>query len=112
MQFHQQQQQRRLEVLLKGLPLPRELVYSIASYDRALSVKRLSPNDPRYAILRDIYTRVHLYPYKLRAVLYSSVYFTNSSSLWVFASQTQGGKVICYTYASSDGNITSRYTRA
>ena len=107
MQFHQQQQQRRLEVLLKGLPLPRELVYSIASYDRALSVKRLSPNDPRYAILRD-----NLYPYKLRAVLYSSVYFTNSSSLWVFASQTQGGKVICYTYASSNGDITSRYTRA
>ena len=40
-----------MDVLLELLPLPKELVYTVASYDRVLSVKRLSKTDYRYKLL-------------------------------------------------------------
>lgn len=43
-----------METLFEILPLPIEIVRTIASYDRMLSVKRISLTDPRYDILKTI----------------------------------------------------------
>lgn len=40
-----------MDDLIKLLPLPKEIIYIIASYDRVLSIKRISKTDPRYKML-------------------------------------------------------------
>lgn len=43
-----------MNVLLEILPLPKEIIHFIASYDRVLSIKPIPKTDTRYNILLNI----------------------------------------------------------
>jgi hypothetical protein len=43
-----------MDDLSEILPLPKEIVHHIATYDRVLSIKRIPANDARYDILKTI----------------------------------------------------------
>ena len=49
-----------MNVLLEILPLPKEIIHFIASYDRVLSIKPIPKTDARYNILLNIPTNSYV----------------------------------------------------
>ena len=88
--------------MLKKLPLPPEIIWLIASYDRALSVKKLQKTDRRYTMLRTI--QPFHYSYVLFSDYchsYSYLHFKNSSKMYVYCI-TENNRLhkILYMYSS------------
>lgn len=66
-----------MDVIIQ-LPLPLEIVYLIASYDRVLSIRKIPKNDERYSILQKIPKKNILYDKISGDFIGFKIYFTNN----------------------------------
>uniref|UniRef100_A0A6C0HTP1 Uncharacterized protein n=1 Tax=viral metagenome TaxID=1070528 RepID=A0A6C0HTP1_9ZZZZ len=69
-----------MDVIIQ-LPIPIEIVYLIASYDRILSIRKIPKNDERYSILQKIPKKIFLYDIISKHFIGFKIYFNNNMGL-------------------------------
>lgn len=89
-----------MDDIIKILPLPLEIVYKIASYDRILAIKKLPKTDERYNLLRTIPLKQITYD-QLGDILGIKTIFTNSHKI---LSITLLEKELLVTYLNIDND--------
>lgn len=87
-----------MEILLK-LPLPKELIYKIVTYDRILSIKPISKDDYRYNLLLTIPKKEYHYYGKFNEEI-----FEGYANCWECIIYFNNPKYNLYTYNIKDGS--------
>jgi hypothetical protein len=90
-----------MDILLKLLPLPKEIVYTVASYDRVLSIKRFSKTDYRYKLLYSIPVKRTTF-YQDNVIRGWIVKFSNPRHILSMVFQKDYGDM--YTYINRDND--------